>query len=109
MLDFITGVTGDLPIRYKHRGNWAPPPFKKVFDYCTEMPKKNIFKILGISDGKDLYLYPTMRVNCWNGDMDVGLFSCRRMQTVELNVTEEIKVSVIGQIVPYGTAVSVDM
>lgn len=109
MLDYLTAMAGDHPIRFEYDGDWTPPPFDDVFNYCFEMSRKNTWSIpFGIYGGKALDLSPTLRVECWDGDTD----SFREEGTLNIpvgrHVKENIKVFVLGQLIPYGTGVLVD-
>jgi hypothetical protein len=109
MLDYLTGVLGDDPIDLVHVGEWTPPKFQDVYNYCIDLCDKNIMRIpFGVYLGTSIDLYPIGRVECWDGETD----SFRGEGTLTINhshyIQEHIRISVIGCIAGTGTGVLID-
>lgn len=109
LLDYLTALLGEPPITHKHPNEWIPPKYDSVYDYCISLCSQNRAYIpFGMYEGNPVELYTIGRVECYDGDTD----SFRGEGTMNLsysgNITEHVRVVVLGCITGTGMGVLVD-
>ena len=108
-LDYVTGLLGEDPIRLVVPGPWTAPKFQDVHEYSTKLCRENRADIpFGIYEGESLTIYPTGRVECWDGDTDSFRGEGTLIVNIAHHIKEHIKVVVLGCIAGTGTGVLID-